>query len=97
MQIAPEAPMPVPDWQQFVVAVHVAPTASQLLLLLLLLLLFVPLSWSEFEVGSTQSPSEHTRAPLQSPSVAHRSAVPVAQATAPSPTKTTANHCFPIT
>ena len=92
MQIAPDGPMPVPVWQQLVVAVQVVPTSLHEPLLLLplsglLLLLF----------GSTQRPSEHTRDPLQSLSDEHRSATDVAQAIAPNPTNTIATHVFPLT
>jgi hypothetical protein len=100
MQIAPDGPMPEPVWQQFVVAVQLVPTESQLLLLLLLLplslLLLVPPSFWAW-LGSMHRPSEHTREPLQSLSDAHRSATDVAQATAPNPTNTTATHVFRIT
>jgi hypothetical protein len=99
MQIAPDGPMPDPDWQQFAVAVHVVPTASHELLLLLLLplsLFVVPLSFPAW-FGSMQRPSEHTRDPLQSLSDAHRSATDVAQAIAPSPTNATTIHVFPLT
>src|SRR5678815_1156093 len=94
MQIAPDGPMPVPLWQQLVVAVHVVPTSLHEPLLLLLL--FVPLSVPLW-LGSMQRPSEHTREPLQSLSDAHRSATDVAQAIAPNPTNTIATHVFPLT
>jgi hypothetical protein len=97
MQIAPDGPMPVPVWQQFAVAVHDVPTSLHEPLLLLLLLPLSGLLLLLLLFGSTQRPSEQTRAPLQSASDEHRSATDVAQAIAPKPTNTIATHVFPLT